>query len=395
MAATGEHNYADWTVDIEPTYDSTGWEYSSCTVCGNSTGRDIPVLVYVNPFKDVKESHWFYDAVEFCVKYGIVAGMTEDTFAPNNNLTRAQFLMLLAKADGADIEAYTGAESGFEDVKPSHWYNEVVCWAVENEYTSGLSATKFGPNNNITRAQLARFFYVYVEKNGLDVSESADLSVFPDADKVQSWAEVPVKWAVARGFIAGMNGKLEPNGNSTRAQAARIMMLVDEAEFVSADPVERILSTYPQKLMYLGNFESVNDISAYTAFDWALGHTEKISFTGDDENTIYTYTYSGAEINDFLSEHLGITNDYPALVGKHQGDMVEIRYDADTDTVTVIYYGAFGGFGGPDPVYDGYEQTDDTHFVISYHEVDSDWKGQLDVELKDGNYIVTAKRSFK
>ncbi len=237
IEATGEHNHAEWIVDTEPTYDSYGLEFSICTVCGFIAYNELPILEYVNPFKDVKESHWFYDAVEFCVKKGIVKGMSDDTFAPNKNLTRAEFLMMLAKADGADLTQYENTDSGFEDVRPNHWFNKVVCWAVENGYTSGLSETKFGPNNNITRSQLARFFYVYFEKNGKDVSDSADLSAFTDADKVQSWAEVSVKWAVARGFISGVKeGVLEPNGNATRAQAARIMMLVYEADFKSAIP---------------------------------------------------------------------------------------------------------------------------------------------------------------
>lgn len=391
IAATGEHNFVDWTVDIYPTYDETGWEYSNCTVCGTATGRDVPVLVYVNPFKDVKEGHWFYDAVEFCVKAGVVAGMTEDTFAPNNNLTRAQFLMMLAKADGADLEQYKGVDSGFEDVKPNHWFNEVVCWAVENGYTSGLSETKFGPNNNITRAQLARFFYVYVEKNGMDVSEAADLSDFPDASKVQSWAEVPVKWAVARGFIAGMSGNLVPNGNSTRAQAARIMMLVAEAEFKSADPLVDIFAAYPENFAFFPTFEDINSVNKYELLEWARFKVEDKEFTADEDNMIYTYTYRLGDINSVLKSYLGTELAASDVVGKHGGDSIEVTYDEANDRISVIFYGGFG-YGGPSPIYNGYEQIDETHFVISFSEVDVDWKGQLDVELVDGNYIVTAKR---
>ncbi len=392
IPATNEHNHVEWIIHTEPGYDSYGLEFSICTVCGFVAYNELPMREYVNPFKDVKESHWFYDAVEFCVKAGFVAGMTEDTFAPNNNLTRAQFLMMLAKGDGADLEQYKGVDSGFEDVKPSHWYNEVVCWAVENGYTSGLSETKFGPNNNITRAQLARFFYVYVEKNGMDVSESADLAEFPDASKVQSWAEVPVKWAVARGFIAGMNGKLEPNGNSTRAQAARIMMLVAQAEFVSADPLHRIFESYPEKFMFFPTFESIENVSKYELLEWAKMQTERKEFVGDYDNMIYTHRYLFSDINDVLTRYLGVALTAADAVGNYDG--IEITYDEETDLLSFIYYGGFG-YGGPSPIYDGYTQIDDTHFVINYSEVDSDWKGQLDVELVDGNYIVTAKRSFK
>ena len=392
IPATGEHNYSDWTVDIYPTYDSTGWEYAYCSVCGTSTGRDIPVLEYVNPFKDVKESHWFYDAVEFCVKSGIVKGMTEDTFAPNKNLTRAEFLMMLAKADGADLTQYENTDSGFEDVRPNHWFNEVVCWAVENGYTSGLSETKFGPNNNITRAQLARFFYVYFENNGKDVSDSADLSAFTDAGKVQSWAEVSVKWAVARGFISGVKeGVLDPNGNATRAQAARIMMLVCEADFSSADPLVDLFAAYTEQFAFFPIFEDINEVNKYELLDWARLKVEDKEFTADDVNMIYTYTYRLGDINSVLKSYLGIELVASEVVGMYGGDSIEVTYDEEGDRISVIFYGGFG-YGGPSPVYDGYEQIDETHFVISFSEVDVDWKGQLDVELVDGNYIVTAKR---
>ena len=146
--------------------------------------------------------------VKYCVDKGYITGMDATTFAPNKNLTRAQFVTILAKFDGVDLTQYDTTDSGFEDVKTSHWYNEVVCWAVENGITSGLSATKFGPNNNITRSQLARFFMVYTEKEGLDVSKTTELTAFSDAAKVQAWAEPAVKWAVAEGLIAGSNSSV-------------------------------------------------------------------------------------------------------------------------------------------------------------------------------------------
>ena len=186
---------------------------------------------YENPFTDVKESHWFYDSVMYCVKKGYIKGMTETTFVPNGKLTRAQFLTMLAALDGVDLDTYAGKDAGFTDVKASHWFNEEVCWAVEMGITSGLSETKFGPNNNVTRAQLARFFYVYSEKNGIDVSGKADISAYPDVAKVQDWAKDPIEWAVNAGIINGVAkdgvNYLDPNGTATRAQAAVMFMGFD------------------------------------------------------------------------------------------------------------------------------------------------------------------------
>ena len=237
-ADTSAHILAGTKPVIESVDGATDWfgrVVGTCTGCGSNIDETMDMYGIVEHFTDVKENSWFMSEVAYCVNQGYVSGMTETTFAPNNNLTRAQFLTLLAKLDGVDLTKYDTTDSGFADVKTDHWFNEVVCWAVENQFTSGLTATTFGPNANITRSQLARFFYVYTEKKGYDVSKSADLSIFPDADKVQSWAETPVKWAVAEGLIAGMNGNLAPNGNATRTQAARIIMMYANIDFPVAD----------------------------------------------------------------------------------------------------------------------------------------------------------------
>lgn len=183
-------------------------------------------------FFDVSETAWYYEGIEYCYNNGIVKGMTETTFAPNGTLTRAQFVQILAMYDGVDLSAYDGVDCGFEDVKPSHWYNKAVCWAVEQGITSGLSATQFGPNSNVTRAQVARFLYVYCEKKGISVEDRADLSAFPDAGKVADWAKAAVEWAVGIGVISG-NSKdgvsyLDPNGKATRAQACLMIMKFDD-----------------------------------------------------------------------------------------------------------------------------------------------------------------------
>ena len=131
-----------------------------------------------------------------------------------------------------DLTQYDTTDAGFTDVKTSHGDNEVVCWAVEKGYTSGISETLFGPNNNITRSQLARFFYVYSESKSIYVEGKAELSAFPDIAKLQEWAKPSVEWAVSAGLISGTskNGVsyLDPNGTATRAQAAVMFKAFDE-----------------------------------------------------------------------------------------------------------------------------------------------------------------------
>ncbi len=175
------------------------------------------------PFTDVKEDAWYYEGIAFCYEYGVVSGMTETTFEPNGTLTRAQFVQILAMVDGVELEEYKNSESGFDDVKPNHWFNAPVCWAVEQGFVAGLSETRFGPNEKITREQLARLLYLYAEYCGCDVSRLADLSGY--TDKPSDWAYTQVQWAVAAGIISGMDETtLAPRSSATRAQACRMIM---------------------------------------------------------------------------------------------------------------------------------------------------------------------------
>ncbi len=176
------------------------------------------------PFEDVKDSHWFYEAVKFCYANEIIKGMNEYTFGWNGNLTRAQFVQMLATIDGADLTQYQ--VSVFDDVKPNHWYYAAIAWAYETKLTSGVSATKFGANDPVTRSQMARFMMTYMaEKYSVEIKEDC-LDEFNDADKIRDWAVEGIKYAVSAGLISGMemNGKLcvNPDGTTTRAQAAVI-----------------------------------------------------------------------------------------------------------------------------------------------------------------------------
>ncbi len=195
----------------------------------SSFGFTVFADEYGMPFADVKEGAWYYEGIEFCYNFGIVSGMTETTFQPNGTLTRAQFVQMLAMYDGVDLEEYKTKDSGFTDVKTNHWFNAPVCWAVENGYVSGMSETRFGPNEKITREQLARLFYLYAESVGCDVSYLADLSVYEDESKVSDWAYTQVQWAVGAGIISGTSDTtLSARATATRAQSCRMMMTFND-----------------------------------------------------------------------------------------------------------------------------------------------------------------------
>ena len=183
-----------------------------------------------NPFKDVKESHWYYDAVKTTVEKGIFNGMTENTFVPNGKMTRAMFMTTLANLVDAEVGEYTGLP--FTDVKASHWYAPYVQWAYDNEITKGVAADRFGVNDPVTREQMVTLFYNTAAKFGADTSITSTYKfdkVYDDA-KIRDYAVEAMKWAMQNSIISGtgVEGKeiiVDPWGTATRAQAAQIITM--------------------------------------------------------------------------------------------------------------------------------------------------------------------------
>ena len=173
------------------------------------------------PFLDVNEGDWFYDAVAYAYENGLMDGVGGNRFAPNSETTRAQLVTILYRLEGEP--AVTG-EAGFDDVAAGQWYTDAVIWAAANDIVNGIGDNQFGPENTLTREQLVTMLYRYAQNKGYDVTASADLSGYPDAGQIQSWAQEAMTWAVAEGIVEGMDGNLNPAGHATRAQIATILM---------------------------------------------------------------------------------------------------------------------------------------------------------------------------
>ena len=174
------------------------------------------------PFPDVTEGDWFYDAVRYAYENGLMDGVGDNLFAPNSDTTRAQLVTILYRLEGQPAPS---GDSGFSDVAAGTWYTDAVAWAAENGIVNGVSETEFAPGKDITREQLATILFRYAEAKGYDVSARVDLSAYPDANQIQSYAAESVAWAVAEGLIQGFeDNTLRPAGNATRAQIATILM---------------------------------------------------------------------------------------------------------------------------------------------------------------------------
>ena len=174
------------------------------------------------PFIDVAEGDWFYDAVVYAYQNELMDGVGGNRFAPNSETTRAQLVTILYRLEG---EPAVSGDLPFTDVEAGIWYTDAILWAAQNNIVNGVSDTEFAPGDEITRQQLVTILYRYAEAKGYDVSASADLSGYPDAGQVQDYAQPAMAWAVAENIIQGMeDGTLKPAGNASRAQIATILM---------------------------------------------------------------------------------------------------------------------------------------------------------------------------
>ena len=173
------------------------------------------------PQTDVPASAWYYDAVEYVYENGLMSGVSGGWFAPNDTLTRAMLVQTLYAMEGRPA----AASAGFADVASGDWYASAVNWAAANGVVSGVSETGFGPNNALTREQLALILYRFAQYKGYDVTGTSDLAAYADGSSVSGWAAEAMGWAVDAGLISGVGGnQIAPTGTASRAQVAQILM---------------------------------------------------------------------------------------------------------------------------------------------------------------------------
>lgn len=168
---------------------------------------------------------WFEEYVDRITELKLIDGKTADTFAPNDNMTRADLAVALYRLAGSPANA-ADAKNPFADVADGASYKDAVIWAAEKKIVEGKSADTFAPEADITRQEIAKMMNLFaadaVGKTELK-SRVDELSSYSDAGSVSAWAKDYMNWAVASEFITGIDGKLEPKGTATRAQVAAIL----------------------------------------------------------------------------------------------------------------------------------------------------------------------------
>ena len=184
-----------------------------------------------NPFTDVSEKDWFYGDVMFVYENGLMLGTSKTLFSPHGTATRGMMATILWRMEGSPAPK---GKNSFTDVEDGKWYADAITWTAENGIFAGYGKDKFGPDDPITREQLAAIFYRYADYKGYDLTVKENLDKFKDADKITDYAKTAMEWAVGSGLVKGKSGNLlDPQGTATRAEiAAMLHRFIEKYELV-------------------------------------------------------------------------------------------------------------------------------------------------------------------
>ena len=215
---TASINADTWTIVVD---DNAKSDISNIKSFSENTGKESIVqktnLLLINPFKDVKETDWFYDAVHFAYSKGITSGVSENSFAPNDRVTRGQFITMLCRAYG--IEEMKG--DNFADAGDT-WYTGYLAAAKQLGISNGVGDNMFAPEKEITREEMVTLIYNYL-KSVQEIEEIDSETEFADNSSMSDWAKQGIAFANRMGYVNGKGNNLfDPKGDATRAELAQI-----------------------------------------------------------------------------------------------------------------------------------------------------------------------------
>ena len=282
-------------------------------------------------FSDVRSTDWFYESVQYVCTHGIMNGSGANSFAPEEKTTRAMVVTMLYRYEGSPL---VSAQCPFQDVAAGKYYRNAVVWAAENQIVGGLGGNRFGPDEAVTREQLAAILYRYANYKGYDTQRSAGLARFADSADVGSYAVNAMKWAVAEGLLSGVSAtELQPKGFAIRAQVAAILMrfcegVAVEGTLSESDDSEKMKTDEPAGTddgkesagtSDTGNTAEETEQPAQNGF--ALLVDEANAFAGDKNVTVRIQVKDNPGI---LGMRLSVSYDESALtlMGASNGDAV-------------------------------------------------------------------------
>lgn len=244
------------------------------TLCA---GLSVPAFA-ARAFTDVPADYWAYDAIQYVTDEGLFSGTSGSTFTPGGTMTRAMLWVVLARMDGVDTSAASGA-----------WYQAGLDWAVEAGISDGTNA-----NGSITRAQFAAMLYRYAEYAGVDTAaDTTELNKFADTGSIPSYAVEPLAWAVTNGIVSGTSATtISPSGSATRAQVATMLMRYAQAfgDGQTVDPGETVTEPETPDVDYKLTIALMN--SSLSVGDKVFADVNTIPATAADD---LTFTFKSSD----------------------------------------------------------------------------------------------------
>ena len=192
-----------------------GIDYT-CNLCGEIRVDAAKI------FTDVKPAAWYKKYVDYTYAYGIFTGTDAKTFSPNDNITRAQFVKVLANLENVDT-SNRNVTTAFTDVPGGKWYTPAVKWASENGVVNGVGGNKFDPNANVTREQMCVMLVNYAKFKGVTIKKVESKMSFVDDAKISKWANTAVYICQQADIVNGKGANtFDPQGTGTRSEASVI-----------------------------------------------------------------------------------------------------------------------------------------------------------------------------
>jgi len=257
------------------------------------------------PFTDVGAKKWYYAAVASAYESGIMQGKTETTFAPMENMTRAQLVTILSRLVLADT-AGKGASLTFKDVKKNAWYADAVGWAVEKGLVTGYDDNTFRPNANVLRQELAVLFARFLDFYYIELPEDASATL-ADSKKFPDWAADGINKLCRTGLVGGdQNGKFNPKASANRAEIATILTRYTAALEKAPDPMTKRLQN-AGKIAGNGNMTYIYFKDSYDIENGYI-ETQFLTALGLDPEKYTLVDFSDAELEQ-MKEQIRKTED--------------------------------------------------------------------------------------
>lgn len=353
------------------------------------------------PFTDVKEADWFYDAVQYVYENGMMSGTGTSTFTPDTTATRGMIVTILHRMEGTPYAA--GEE--FIDVTTGQYYSNAVAWASANGIVSGYGNGTFGPNDTITREQMATILYRYVQYKGYDAETAGEISTFTDDNQVSSYAVEAMNWAVGSGLIFGVgNNALAPKDSATRAQVAVILMrfcdsvvpvyytvifeanggttVNDYVKVASGSAIGVLPEATKEGYTFLGWYTDEiegTQITASTTITenmtlyahWVVNEigTRNYRVTFDkNDGTVGVYQVQRVNAGEMVSEPIEPTRELYRFTGWYMESAAITKYDFNTPVTSDLTL--YAGWGNPDGSEDDlYAASNRTETIFSISDI--------------------------